>query len=128
MCYEDKNNRDWLLYVIPLTFMWCGLSVVLCLCSWVEMSDCGRYVVLYITKGAEPRAKIYYCDLKKVGSETQGDSGCGWRGGGGGGGRGGRLVGGGASLGMSWMGNERVRPGHCNITETTCFLLFFTES
>jgi hypothetical protein len=29
------------------------------------VSDCGRYVVLYISKGAEPRNKIYYCDLEK---------------------------------------------------------------
>ena len=87
MCYEDKNNRDWILYVPSLTFTWFGMGVVfqlfLCLCSGIEVSDCGRYVVLYITKGAEPRAKIYYCDLKEVGSEIQGDSGCGWRWGGG---------------------------------------------
>lgn len=29
------------------------------------MSDCGRYVLLYISKGAEPRNKLYYCDLEK---------------------------------------------------------------
>lgn len=33
--------------------------------SGVEVSDCGRYVLLYISKGAEPRNKLYYCDLDK---------------------------------------------------------------
>ncbi len=37
------------------------------------MSDCGRYVILYITKGAEPQSKIYYSDLNKVGNEIKGE-------------------------------------------------------
>ena len=27
------------------------------------MSDYGRYLILYISRGAEPRNKLYYCDL-----------------------------------------------------------------
>ena len=30
------------------------------------MSDCGRYIILYISKGAEPRNKLYYCDLENM--------------------------------------------------------------
>ncbi len=40
------------------------------------MSDCGRYVILDIIKGAEPRSKIYYCDLNKVGNEIKGEKFC----------------------------------------------------
>ena len=34
--------------------------------SGVEVSDCGRYILLYISKGAEPRNKLYYCDMEKL--------------------------------------------------------------
>lgn len=34
--------------------------------SGIEVSDCGRYVLLYISKGAEPRNKLLYCDLEKL--------------------------------------------------------------
>ena len=46
--------------------------VCLNVCSGIEISDCGRYVILYISKGAEPRSKIYYCDLEKIGGEVKG--------------------------------------------------------
>ena len=29
-----------------------------------EVSDCGRYVILYVNRGAEPKNLLYYCDLK----------------------------------------------------------------
>ena len=31
--------------------------------SGCEISDHGRYLIMYISKGAEPRNKLYYCDL-----------------------------------------------------------------
>ena len=34
--------------------------------SGIEVSDCGRYVLLYISKGAESKNKFYYCDLEKL--------------------------------------------------------------
>ena len=34
--------------------------------SGCELSDEGRYVTLYIFRGAEPRNKLYYCDLEKL--------------------------------------------------------------
>ena len=32
----------------------------------MEVSDCGRYILLYISKGAEPRNMLYYCDMDKL--------------------------------------------------------------
>ncbi len=37
-----------------------------CVSSSVEVSDCGRYVVLYVSRGAEPRNKLYYSDLDEL--------------------------------------------------------------
>ena len=34
--------------------------------SGCELSDEGRYLILYIFRGAEPRNKLYYCDLEKL--------------------------------------------------------------
>ena len=34
--------------------------------SGCELSDKGRYLILYIFRGAEPRNKLYYCDLEKL--------------------------------------------------------------
>ena len=30
------------------------------------MSDCGRYVLLTISKGCDPVNKLYYCDLEAL--------------------------------------------------------------
>lgn len=46
--------------------MFVVIGVCLCVCSGVEVSDCGRYILLYITKGAEPRSKFYYGDLEEL--------------------------------------------------------------
>ncbi|XP_064382801.1 prolyl endopeptidase-like [Halichondria panicea] len=46
LCYQDLEHRDWLFSV--------------------EVSDCGRYVILYVSRGAEPRNKLYYSDLEQL--------------------------------------------------------------
>ena len=44
-----------------------------CVCSSTEVGDKGRFLMLYISRGAEPRQKIYYCDLSKLdGGNIQG--------------------------------------------------------
>ena len=30
------------------------------------MSDYGQYLIMYISRGAEPRNKLYYCDLTSL--------------------------------------------------------------
>ena len=45
----------------------------MCVCSSTEVGDKGRFLMLYISRGAEPRQKIYYCDLSKLdGGNIQG--------------------------------------------------------
>lgn len=83
LCYEDQEHRDWMLCVsclldqlhmlcighcLLLLFFICIVVVVVVyvLCSAVDVSDNGRYVLLYISKGAEPRNKLFYCDLDKM--------------------------------------------------------------
>jgi prolyl oligopeptidase len=46
MCYEMPENPDWL--------------------SSCELSDEGRYLVIYISRGAEPRNKLLYSDLNQL--------------------------------------------------------------
>ena len=43
--------------------------------SYAEVSDEGRYVIVYVSRGAEPRNKLYYCDLKKLDYKIEGKSG-----------------------------------------------------
>ncbi len=49
-----------------LFFAFLSTAIIRGLCSSVEVSDCGRYVILYVSRGAEPRNKLYYADLKQL--------------------------------------------------------------
>ena len=51
--------------------------------SSCELSDEGRYVIMYIFRGAEPKNKLYYCDLEAVGYKIEGEWGKGEESGGG---------------------------------------------
>ena len=41
-------------------------------CSSCELSDEGRYVILYVVRGAEPKNKLYYCDLGAIDYKIEG--------------------------------------------------------
>ena len=51
-----------------------SLSLSLSSC---ELSDEGRYVIMYIFRGAEPKNKLYYCDLEAIGYKIEGEWGKG---------------------------------------------------
>ena len=40
--------------------------------SSCELSDEGRYLIMYVVRGAEPKNKLYYCDLETVGYKIEG--------------------------------------------------------
>ena len=52
-----------------------SLTNIVAFLSYAEVSDEGRYVVLYVTRGAEPRNKLYYCDLEKLDYKIEGENG-----------------------------------------------------
>jgi prolyl oligopeptidase len=52
LCYESPEHPDWL---------------VSC-----ELSDEGRYLIMYIYRGAESKNKLYYCDLQSLNYQYKG--------------------------------------------------------
>ena len=37
-----------------------------CFCRGTEVSDCGNYVILYVSRGAEPKNLLYFYDLRNL--------------------------------------------------------------
>ena len=61
------ENPDWLRSV-KLSNLLYSNSVISCISihSSCELSDEGRYLIIYISRGAEPRNKLLYSDLHQL--------------------------------------------------------------
>ena len=44
-----------------------------CPYSSCELSDEGRYVIMYVSQGAEPKNKLFYCDLDTINHKIEGE-------------------------------------------------------